>query len=232
MNVSTIFNFSIPELLQRGDKFVISYNRDQDQFKGYGYGEEHRDAVVNLVDLLKALPSDEFYEGEQKLCTNKKNEDREDLENNLNDLAFRCRLALGAKSVEFSLFRFGNIHNLKDNEMVGKALHVVQVAEKRLDKLSKRQVNRALLDEILSGRDKLDLAIDEQATAASLRKEKTLERITLANDLYKKMSELCEAGKKIWKDTNEAYYTDYVIYGSSKPMADQAEEEEIEESIN
>ncbi len=28
----------------------------------------------------------------------------------------------------------------------------------------------------------------------------------------------------IWKGKNEAYYTDYVIYGSAKPMADQAEE--------
>ncbi|MCU4176581.1 hypothetical protein [Carboxylicivirga sp. N1Y90] len=228
MSLKNNFGFSIAELLQRGDKFIFCFDRDKAEFEGYGYGDDIRSTIISSIAALKALPTDIYYEGEQKMCTNNKNEIREDLEHDINDLANRSRLALGAKSVEYSLFRFGTLAELSDNDMVSKASHVVQVAQKRMDKLAKRMVNDELLNAITTGGNKLDDAIDKQAEAQSIRKEKVVERHNMANDLYKNMSELCEAGKRIWKGKNEAYYTDYVIYGSSKPMADQAEEDNEE----
>jgi len=150
------------------------------------------------------------------------------LEANISDLRNRAKLSLGAKSVDFSLFRFNRMKDQSDNELVQQALHVTQVAETRLEVLSTRMVTQASLDIILDERQKLDVAIDEQATAVTERRQKKVERTRLANELYKIISELSEVGKLIWKGKNEACYTDYVIYGSAKSISVQAEESEVE----
>lgn len=112
--------------------------------------------------------------------------------------------------------------------MVQRALHVSQVASVRLDKLAEKMVTQETLDTILDGRNNLDDAIDKQATAITRRREKKIERLRLANSLYKLISELCGVGKLIWKNKNEAYYLDYVIYGSNKAIAEQTETPEVE----
>ncbi|MBS2096635.1 hypothetical protein [Carboxylicivirga linearis] len=194
------FGFSIAELLQRNDKLLIVIKRDAEQFKGYGSGNELPEKMATLGSSLKEMPSNDYYEGEQKLLTNQKAEIRLALENDINDLRNRVRLTYGSKSVEYDIFRFGRIHQLSDNELVQHALHVVKTAEPRLDKLSGRQVTQSLLDSILGNRTLLDDIIDKQSIAMSLRSEKSLERKTLANELYGLISEACDIGKLIWQE--------------------------------
>lgn len=222
------FGFSIAELLQRNDKLLIVIKRDAEQFKGYGSGNELHEKMGSLGYSLKEMPSNDYYEGEQKLLTNQKADIRLKLENDINDLRNRVRLTYGSKSVEYDIFRFGRTHQLSDNELVLHALHVVKTAEPRMEKLAGRQVTQSLLGSILGNRKLLDDIIDKQSIAKSQRSLKSLERKTLANELYSLISEACDIGKLIWQGKNEAYYTDYVIYGSSKSIADQTEEENDE----
>ncbi|TAJ10220.1 hypothetical protein DMA11_19280 [Marinilabiliaceae bacterium JC017] len=229
MTKNSNFNFSLSELAQRGDKTTRALIRDAERFLEYGYNDTMRDKIIAIIILVKEFPTDDYFEGMQKMKTNIKNMVREKLENDINDLRNRARLVFGHKSIEYSLFRFTSMTEMTDSEMVRYALHVIKVAEPRLELLAKRQVTQENLDSIRTHRSNLDEAIDEQSSAISLRKEKSLERNKLANDLYKLISEICEAGKMMWKGVNEAYYTDYVIYGSSKSMAEQVEEEITDE---
>ena len=222
------FNFSIAELCQRADKLAISYKRDEEAFKNYGYNGESIQQMEARTETLKQFPSDDYYGGLQKMATDKKNQIRTILETNLSDLRNRAKLALGAKSVEYSLFKFGKLNVLNDNEVVQYVLHVVNTAQPRLEVLSKRLVDQPMLDVLVADRQKLDDAIDEQSTAISERRDKSVKRTKLANDVYVLISELSEVGKLIWKETNEAYYTDYIIYGSSKAIEEQVEELEVE----
>nr|WP_321451183.1 hypothetical protein [uncultured Carboxylicivirga sp.] len=219
----TNFGFSIAELLQRNDKLQVVMKRDTEQFQGYGSGNDILEQMASLGTKLKEMPSNAYYEGEQKLLTDKKGNIRSALENDINDLRNRARLTYGSKSVEYDIFQFGRTHQLADNELVTHALHVAKTAESRLNILANRQVSQVLIDSILSNRTLLDDVIDEQSLAMSKRREKSVERITMANELYGLISEACEIGKLIWKGKNEAYFTDYVIYGSSKPIAEQTE---------
>ena len=228
MEENTNFNFSIPELAQRGDKLGVVFLRDKEAFISYGYDVATVELMAVKTEALKRFPSDDYYEGKQKMATDAKNQIRQRLEANISDLRNRAKLCYGAKSVEFSLFRFNRLKDQNDNELVQQALHVTQVAETRLEVLSKRMVTQESLNTILEDRHKLDVAIDEQATAVTERREKKIERTRLANELYKIISELSEVGKMIWKGKNEAYYTDYVIYGSAKAITVQAEETEVE----
>ncbi|TLX71145.1 hypothetical protein E9993_20975 [Labilibacter sediminis] len=227
--MTSIFNFSIPELCQRSDKLIISYKRDEENFKDYGYNGETIGNIEIQTETLKQFPSDDYYGGLQKKATDDKNQLRAILETNISDLRSRAKLAIGAKSVDYSLFKFSKLATLTDNELVQYALHVVKIAQPRLRVLGNRMVTQESLDVILSDRNKFDDAIDIQASAISDRREKKLERTQLANQLYQQISELSEVGKLIWKDKNEAFYTDYVIYGSAKAIVEQVEE--IEEEI-
>ncbi|TLX78356.1 hypothetical protein E9993_01370 [Labilibacter sediminis] len=225
-----IFNFSIPELCQRADKLAISYKRDTESFKAYGYNGESLSNIETQTETLKQYPSDDYYEGKQKQATDVKNQLRATLETNISDLKNRTRLALGTKSMDYSLFKFSKLASLNDNDLVQYSLHVVNIAQPILDKLSSRLVTQEDLDTILSDRSKLDDAIDIQASAISERRIKKVERTKLANELYQLISELSEVGKIIWKEQNEAYYTDYVIYGSAKAIVEQ--EIEVEEEVD
>ncbi len=160
------------------------------------------------------------------MATDDKKQCRAHLETNVVDLRTRTKLAIGEKSIEYSLFKFNKLGTLNDNELVQYALHVVNTAQPMLEKLTNRLVTQEILDTIVEDRKKLDDAIDRQSTAISERREKKVKRIELANELYTLLSELSELGKTIWKNKNEAFYTDYVIYGSAKSMEDQLEEQE------
>jgi len=229
MKITTNFNFSIPELAQRADKILRSFDRDSEHFAGYGYDGAMRDKLGIITTQVKDFPSDDYYEGNQKIKTNEKRKVRDELEADINDLRNRTRLVYGAKSMEYGLFKFSSTTEMSDNDLVQYALHVVHIANPRLEDLKKRQVTQENINTIMTKRNLLDSAIDEQAGAVSLRKEKTVQRKHLANDLYKLISEVCEVGKMIWKGKNEAFYADYVIYGSAKAMAEEVEEEITED---
>jgi hypothetical protein len=228
MDNNTLFNFPIAELCQRSDKLQASYLRDEAEFINYGYSAETAATLSEKTEMVKQFPSDDYYEGEQRIVTNAKNTARENLINNICDLRNRARLTYGSNSVDYKAFNFKHITEISDNELVQRALHINQVATSRLEILAGRMVTQANLDDIMSGRKLLDDQIDQQALAVTTRREKKLERTRLANDLYKLLSEVCEVGKIIWKGKNEAYYLDYVIYGSAKPIAQQEDDLEVE----
>ncbi|MBI9061609.1 MAG: hypothetical protein JEZ14_06445 [Marinilabiliaceae bacterium] len=224
MEITTNFSFSIPELAQRADKILISFDRDLAHFAGYGYDGAIRDKVGLITSQVKVFPSDDYYEGNQKVKTNEKRKIRDELEADINDLLNRAHLVYGPKSMEYGLFKYSRTTEMSDNELVQYALHVIQIAQPRLEDLKKRQVSQEHINAIMTKRNGLDSAIDEQAGAVSLRKDKTVQRKHLANDLYKLISEVCEVGKMIWKGKNEAFYADYVIYEPAKVINEQIEE--------
>ena len=213
-----IFNFPIPDLCQRADQMVYSYNRDKKEFINYGFNSTTLTAINVKTESLKHFPSDDHYGGLQRLSTYNKNQIRVITEAHIIDLRTRIKLAIDVKSVEYSLFRFNRLSHIGDNELVQYVLHVVNTAQPMLDRLSRRLVKQVTLDKMMELRQQLDDAIDKQSTAVSERSEKKAKRNILANELYTLLSELSDVGKMIWKNKNEAFYTDYVIYGSSKLM--------------
>ncbi len=226
MNETTLFNFSVSELCQRADKLVMSYKRDQESFLRYGYTDEMGLMVTQKTAQLKEFLSDDYYAGLQKEATDAKTQVRTQLEKHIIDLRNRAKLCYGANSTDYNMFRFGKLSHLADYALVQYAFNVVQVARPRMEKLGERNVSPALLEAILEQRIHLDDAIDIQAEAITNRREKKHARIKLSNELYSLLSELCEVGKMIWKGQNEAYYNDYVIYGSSKTLESVGEEVE------
>ena len=73
-----------------------------------------------------------------------------------------------------------------------------------------------------------DDAMEAQSDAIADREIGTMERTIIANEIYAEISRICDTGKGIWKDVNEAKYNDYIIYNTpgAKPEEETPEGED------
>ncbi|MGQ7869563.1 hypothetical protein [Sunxiuqinia sp. sy24] len=137
---------------------------------------------------------------------------------------------MGEQSVEYRALRFGEIQTMKEQDLIIFANHVSTTCRQMLNKLARPNITEDMLNTLDTTTQQLDDAIDEQKKMISTREAKTFEREEKANAIYVQIAEICEVGKKIWEEKNEAYYNDYVIYGS-KEAIEEDEEMEAEKSI-
>ncbi|TAJ14952.1 hypothetical protein DMA11_03230 [Marinilabiliaceae bacterium JC017] len=224
---SIIFKFSFAELLQRADKVLYFLNRDLQSFNRYGYTAEYLTKMETTTNSLRNMVPDDYYAGQQKYKTQKKKEARKNLERFLGELKIRAKHALGEDSMDYMVYNFNKLSTINDKDLVTFTLHVHNTATGQLELLAPRNVDQTLLDDILSSRDALDKSIDEQQVSVSVRREMRFKRTQLANELYGMIRESCDIGKNIWKEENEAFYTDYIIYGSNNTIDEMEDLEEI-----
>ncbi len=222
------FSFSLSELIQRNDKVLQFIVRDAAEFTRFGYGDPWRTGIEYVAGELRQLLPDDYYAAQQKHKTQLKNDGRKKLERFIGDLRIRAKYALGEKSYDFQMYNFSRIGILNDKELITFTLHILKIAQEQMTRLALRNVDQTLLDNIEASREELDNAIDDQQMAVSERREMRFKRTQLANQLYQFISEACDIGKNIWNGTNDAYYTDYVIYGSKQTIDEVEELEEME----
>lgn len=227
--MTTKFNFSFGTLTQRADRIDSLLLRDAAEFAALGYEDSYRADLKANVDVFRQLPSDDYWLGQQMLQTEAKKKALESLTDQLINLRFRAKLALGEQSVDYRALRFGKIQTMKEQDLIIFAHHVSTTCRQMLDKLERPNITEDMLTNLDTTTRQLDDAIDEQKKMISNREAKTFEREEKANAIYTQIAEICEVGKKIWEERNEAYYNDYVIYGS-KEAIEEDEETEAEES--
>ncbi|MBI9065502.1 MAG: hypothetical protein JEZ14_26185 [Marinilabiliaceae bacterium] len=222
------FGFSLSELIQRNDKVLQFIARDAADFTRFGYGEPWRTGIEQTAGALRLILPDDYYGAQQKHKTQLKNDCRKHLERFIGDLRIRAKYSLGEKSYDYQMYNFTKIGTLNDKELITFTLHIIKIAQNQLAHLALRNADQTLIDNIETSRQELDDAIDDQQMAVSERREMRFKRTQLANQLYQFISEACDIGKNIWNGTNDAYYTDYVIYGSKQTIDEVEELEEME----
>jgi hypothetical protein len=231
MKQSKRFTLSYPELSQRGDRVQTVVARDVHEFVKYGYSETISDTVREKTEQFKSILPDMYWEGQKTLSTNSKDQCRGKLVEILGEIAFKAKLALGADSKEYATFRFSGMDRQSDQQLVLYSKHVCKTAEFFTEQLSTRNVTESILAQAEVATTALDNAIDKQTEAIALREQKSVERLSLGNELYELILELCEVGKRIWENKNEAFYHDYVLYGSNKSSSKTENEEEVSQVV-
>ncbi|MBK3519474.1 hypothetical protein [Carboxylicivirga marina] len=225
-----LFSFSLAELVQRADKVLAFIVRDMAQFAKFGYDTSFSDKIKVAADNLRELLPDDYYAAQQKLKTQLKKKSRQLLDDLISDLKLRAKYALGEKSYEFQTYAFYKLSKMSDKELVTFTVHIVNTAKGHLEQLATRNVDQTMLDAITAQRADLDDKIDDQQLSISARREMRVKRTQIANELYTLVGEACDVGKSIWARSNEAFFTDYVIYGSKKAIQEVEELEEMETS--
>ena len=219
------FNFPYSELIQRGDHMESIVIRDQEKLSVYGFSPDTALKIRTKADVLRDLPTDEYWSGQQMLKTNAKKQARDQVDDLLSDLKHRCKRALGEDSVNYKLFRFSRLATMNDREIIVFGNNAYKSAEGMLEALAPFNVNTGCLDTIKGMIRQLDDALDVQTEIENIRTRKQSDRMLLANELYQLIRDVCETGKLIWRGKDENNYADYVIYGSAKSTK---EENEIE----
>jgi hypothetical protein len=231
MKQSKKFTLSYPELSQRGDRVQLVVSRDVNEFTKYGYKKNIAVKLGEKTEQLKAILPDMYWEGQKTLSTNTKDQCKGKLVEILGEIAFKAKLALGADSKEYATFRFSGMDRQPDQQLVAYAKHVCQTVEFFIDQLTKRNVTPKLIIQTIDANTALDNAVDAQMEAISVREQKSVERMTLGNELYELIVELCDVGKRIWEHKNEAFYNDYVLYSSSKSTAQTENEDTLAQEV-
>ncbi len=227
MKQSKKFTLSYPELSQRGDRVQTVVKRDASEFVKYGYIETISDTVREKTEQFKNILPDMFWEGQKTLTTNAKDQRRGILVEILGEISFKAKLALGANSKEYATFRFSGMDRKSDSQLVLYSKHVCKTAEFFKEPLATRNLTEDIIDQAIAETIALDSAIDAQTEAIAVREEKSVERLKLGNELYEFILELCDVGKRIWENKNEAFYHDYVLYGSSKSSSKTENQEPV-----
>lgn len=212
--------FSIPftELYYRAKRLSSCIERDRYYFTTWVSPEHLATELQFRTEAFQQLQPDMYWLGQQMLATEEKNQARKALTDLLQEFQFRTKIALGKNSTPFQLFRFRYRPKLSDKEIVSDGKHISITAVKCLDHLVEQRIDQHLLDHLNLAIQSLEIAIDNQQRAKAQREQKREERIEQGNALYKMIVEICEVGKQIWRNRNEAFYKDYLLYGSNKKL--------------
>ncbi len=210
------FHFPYSELIQRADKMGPIVVRDQEQLAIYGFEPDTALRIQTKADVLRNLPTDEYWIGQQMLKTEAKKEVRTQLDELLSDFRHRCKRALGEDSINYKLFRFSRLSGMNDRDVIIFGKNAIKSTEGMLEVLATHHIDPDYLENFNDLLGQLDKALDAQAEMENIRTRKQSERMQLANELYQVIRDVCETGKLIWKGKEENNYADYVLYGSPK----------------
>lgn len=222
---ATDFSFGYAELNQRGDHMVYLYTRDKEVFLSLGFSATFDTEIKDKVDESKSVESDDYWLGIKKMKRAAEKNARKVLLRSIDMFQLRTGLLFGTDSAEFQSFRFAGASGLKNDELVRYAKGLLKTAERFGETLTAADGMQAFIDGLKADGEVLDNAIDAVKQAIDQRDEASQTRARVGNELYGMITQVCDAGKRYWKGKNEAYYNDYVIYGSSAALPEDEEEE-------
>jgi hypothetical protein len=206
--------FSISyDYLGRWSKSVIEFMmRDIAEFSRFGYSEEKaRELLQERNDFYDTLTDEELL-GDQAIATEKKNKLRERLTDILEEILVRVKSKFGQRSSIYHKFHIHDLSRIKDEVLVQNARYVVRISGEYLALLKGMGLSPQLIGDLEKMTDEFEAAILDQYEATANRAIGTMERVDKANRLYESISAICEIGKTIWHNKNEAKYNDYIIY--------------------
>lgn len=198
----------------------INYlRRDMEEFAKYGYTVEQADALDARVNSFEAFPTDPEFEGDVMISTENKNAMSHELLQKIRSVMMRVQDRYGKQSAYYKKFEASALSNVSDDKLVNTARRVARVATMYLTELQEKGLTQVHIDELATMADDFAELKELQKDAVADREIGTTLRVNTVNALYVEISKLCEIGKGIWKETNEAKYNDYIIYDtpSAKP---------------
>ncbi|MFH1004631.1 MAG: hypothetical protein V1781_03925, partial [Bacteroidota bacterium] len=191
---------------------VMLISRDAAEMATYGIDASISSFIANKTRELKDLSTDEELAGIVSDLTEKKNEKAEAVKMAIRGIMARAKNAFGEQSAKFRRFGTKGMDEMRDVELYRCGKRVIRVAQTYLAELTVKGLTQAIIDDLKNTNTIFDDKIDLKDDAERQRDIATANRISMANQLYSKIVEVCDYGKEHWKAKNEAKYNDYVIY--------------------
>ena len=146
-----------------------------------------------------------------------KNKLRSSLLEMLRSMNLRAEMKWGKKSTNYKRLAASNLTVLNDNHLLVKARDVHSFMTEFLTELEEYGLTQTLLDDLNNLNLQFEHSFKSIADAKKNREDKTFERISKGNEIYKLISIYCEIGKKVFAGKNPVRYKQYILYGTKKP---------------
>ncbi len=221
--VTVKFNIALSVLYTFAMAKVGFMLRDLSEFIKYGVSEEKLNALKAMLTDFADIPTDEELLGDQISATQGKDEAGVLLRDAVSEIMQRVANKFGSQSGKYRKFGASAISDLDGGTLSLTGRRVLRVAQSMLPELESEGLTQEILDELSTRLEAYDQALNIQEDAVADRDIATENRVEKANEIYKLLVKYCNTGKKIWEDTNEAKYNDYVIYDTptGKPKDDK-----------
>jgi hypothetical protein len=208
------YNFPQDELVLTSRQKLGFARRDAADFTNFGLDTTAFTLVDGAITNLVEFPTDEELAGDQISATQNKDTLAELVRNGIRPIMTRATSKFGNDSGQYRKFGTKGLSEMTDAQL-SKCVHrVVRVANGFLPQLSTEGLTAEHIGNLATTGIAFDAAIDAQEDAIAQRDIASEERIGLANALYASLVKICNTGKEIWSNTNEAKYNDYVLYDS------------------
>lgn len=218
-----IFHIPLPEFYSTMKAKVSYMRRDKTEFAGEGVEEAQFDKIEQDLEVFNDLPTDDEMVGEEVIATQKKDELKAVLHDQISTILNKAANKYGTESGYYRKFGIGALSRLDGPELLTSARRVLRVGRSMLPALAANGLTEQMLTELADTIEKFDDAIALQEDTISDRDIASDERIEQSNAIYLLVAKLCDTGKRIWASKNEAKYNDYVLYDTppSKPDNEQ-----------
>ncbi len=212
--VSRIYTFSDSLLKQKADGFLITVQRDLDDFSSRGVDLARLNSFEEMIDEFDHLTEDGTMLGYIIIATEDRNKKAEHLRVALRTLRNMVENKWGVKSFKYRIYKFDRLGQTSDEVLHRLARAVRKYAPDQLADLASEGLTQEKIDQINILDGIFEDAIDNQLAAVGARDISAQDRVMKGNLLYKEMLRLCNIGKDLFFKTDPARYNDYIIYDS------------------
>ncbi len=210
--ISREFNLEYSDLLIKCESTIAAALRDKDDLVSMGFTNDKRLQFQAQLDAFKLISTDDFMMGQQIFRTQEKDNARLAVEKSLRIILTIAENTFGANSGKYKQFGGANLTVLTDDNLVRYSVNVATTATALLPELQPEGVTPEIIDTLRAKTLTLDQAINTKIAAIRQREIATEDRTDKGNELYHTLNKLCNIGKTLWYDINEAKYNDYIIY--------------------
>ena len=208
------FNLTYPDLITTCNTKHTFMLRDVTQFATFGILTTDITAFKTKIDAFEALPTDTELQAIVISATASKNTFANNLRIMIRGIDQRAYLAFGNDEGKYGLFHTSNLSKLTDSELLVFGRMVKRSCDLYHTELLVYGLTALMITALDDLNDDFEDSMDTQQSAIASRDAATNNRAKKASELYNLLIRYCDTGKVIWYETNEAYYNDYVIYGT------------------
>lgn len=222
------FRMSYANLYATSIEKIAFVKRDAEKFEEFGYNSDKIAGIELLSEQLKNIERDAEKLAVQVLETDARNQKADLLRSLIRKLQVKIELsASDTKPQLVQLIKIQDLSTIPVSELVMETNKVIRMLRKHLESVQPCGISKEMIDNLeLNCEEVNQLTLSSKVKIAE-RDFATGERIELANRLYQSIVEVCKIGRTIWDNENEAYYNDYIIFGSQSsgvPPEEQSED--------
>jgi hypothetical protein len=217
------YNFSDAKLITTTGSIIGSVETDQALFTARGVPPSRLATLKTKVTAFTNIPSDTAKQAAVSEATLVRDSIANTVLLELRSVRTMAQNKFGVKSPTYRGFGFEGMDNLSDDSLYFVGTGALNAAILVKTELADQGLTEDMLDQIQVDLTSLHEAILGKLKADKFRDSHTQFRIDSGNEIYREVVQICNIGKDIFRNTDEAKYNDFVIYNTAsgeKPPPD------------